>query len=125
MSVHNFVKDSLHVLGDVFSSNDELLDLASPLVNLEDLCISHKLLNRVVAVKSIASKNLNGISSILVGSVTSKELRTLFSPVILQRLYLGDGGEISVSNTGINLPGGLVSHQSSELRSRGHLSQKE
>ena len=42
-----------------------------------------------------------------------------------REFYLGDGGEISVSNAGVDLPGGLVGHQSSELGSRSHLCQKE
>ena len=61
----------------MFSSNDELLDLASALVNLEDLRVSHQLLDGVVAVEAVASEDLNGVSCVLVRSVASKELRTL------------------------------------------------
>ena len=64
-----FLDLSLFVLGDVLSSDHHTLDLASTLVNLEDLGVSHQLLHRVLAVEAGTTENLDGLSGVSVGHV--------------------------------------------------------
>jgi len=95
----------------MLASNDQLLNLTCSLVDLEDLSVTHQFLHGIVAVEAVTAEDLNSIRCILISSVTSEKLC--------------DRGEVSISVSSIDLPGRLVSHKSSELGSRSHLSEEE
>ena len=59
----------------MLAANDELLNLRRALVNLEDLGIAHQLLDWVLAIETVATVNLDGISRVLISRVTGKELK--------------------------------------------------
>lgn len=56
----------------MFAADDEFLNLSSPFVNLENFGVTHQLFDRVITIESIATENLDSISSRLIGSITSE-----------------------------------------------------
>ena len=79
--------------------------------HLVDLGVPHQLLNRILAVETVASEYLDSISSNLVGDVSSKGL--------------GNRSIVSVSAALVYFPGGPLVRHPRQLHLHRHLSQKE
>lgn len=129
------------VSSQVFSGNDESLDLSCALVDLQrkirqkdkmmfcqlapagsdevniivthlvDLSIPHQLLHRVFAVEAVASEYLDGVSGHLIGDISCEGL--------------GDGGVVRVSSPLIHFPGRPLVRHPRQLHLHCHLRQDE
>ena len=56
----------------VFAADDEFLNLNSTFVNLENFGVTHQLFDRVITIESIATENLDSISSSLIGGIATE-----------------------------------------------------
>lgn len=65
------------------SRHNHTLDLGSTLVDLEDLRIAHKLLDGVLAVETVAAKDLYSIGRVLVGDIPGHGLGDAVSAVVV------------------------------------------
>ena len=72
----NFAKRKLRIRIEVYpvTVKFKYLIFRNDMNHLVDLCVSHQLLGRVVCIKTIATKDLDGISGGLVGNVAGKAL---------------------------------------------------
>lgn len=55
----------------MFSRDDDTLNLSSSFINLENFSITHQLFNRIFSIKSISTKYLNCIRCRLVSNIAS------------------------------------------------------
>mmetsp|Transcript_34394 Transcript_34394/g.106254 ORF Transcript_34394/g.106254 Transcript_34394/m.106254 type:complete len:422 (-) Transcript_34394:21-1286(-) len=93
------------------AGDDEALDLARALVDLEDLRVAVQLLHRVARVEAVAAEDLDGVGGALV-AVVGGEL-------------LGDGGPVRVAAAGVDLGRGLVREQAGGLDAGDHVGDHE
>lgn len=80
-------------------------------IYLVDFCIPHQLLNGVIRVEAIASKNLNGVGGHLIGDIPSKRLC--------------NGCKVGVPAALVHFPGGPLVGHPSQLYLHCHISQHE
>lgn len=131
------VRNSFLESPQVFSGDDESLDLSCALVDLQkeiklelsdtaltcslkvplfnvylvDLGVPHQLFYRIFAVEAVASKYLNGVGGHLIGDVSGEGL--------------SDRGVVRVSATLVHFPGGPLVRHPCQFHLHRHLSQKE
>ena len=62
----------------MFAANNEFLDLGGTFIDLENFGVTHQFFNWIITVETVTTMNLNSVSSVLIGSITSKKLGKYF-----------------------------------------------
>ena len=74
LSFSFFATYRLQILLNMFTTNNKLLNLGGTFIDLENFGVTHQFLNWIFTVETITTVDLNGISCVLICSITSKEL---------------------------------------------------
>ena len=87
--------------------DDQALDLARALVDLQELGVAHQLLDRVVPDVAVAAEDLDRVDGRLHGAVRAVDL--------------GVAGHDRIADAGVQVPGGLLVEQARGFDADGHV----